>query len=710
MRAWRTENPSHGQANDATLRSGDITATAPPTRQVALRGTQDPVERGIIAFRYPRQLSREKPRRLADAPHRAGRSLSLFLLPLETPTYLFPSPSSPLFSIIFRGREYRLPTSAAPSDLTLRIAARPPDIRSLNLDLVGVSRPASSSTHGLEAVNRHLTMAFHFNWSPLTADADFYRRARDLLTKALNKSPKPPIIVDDILVSELNLGTVPPDLEILEIGDLAEDRFRGIFKMCYSGDAFLTLKTRVQANPLNTYLYSKPAFTSPQPLAAASGLTIPLSITLSDIKLSAFIILVFSKQKGLTLVFRNDPLESLKVSSTFDSIQFVRDYLQRTIEQQLRNLMMDELPAIIHRLSLQLWCPDQVNKGTDTPQVDLNSQGIDPFASPPLDPVDARGNLLDATTISDLALDGGGEVQSLFSQKNLLRLAALTECHHTLSLFTPGIRDVVFRAWTGYGERSEPATPPVVAPSLTRTYSFPTGGSTTYTFSDSGSSLPDHVSSRASIISLGSTALGQGHRTRPGRKKKNRIVDLRRSRSEAGLADDMSEGASDTTSVTVPTSESLLATPIPEEPETRTIESSKSAAGGDRPAPAHQRPSLVRQALPSGMFDKNRRQMGPSAGDRTLASPIPTSSPTTPVPGGFAFVSNEKSPNEKSPLSRERPCSSSDTSSEILEQAWIMKMAGEIARRVYDEKTRRHPRSWDDPEQPPPPAYEATAL
>ena len=89
-------------------------------------------------------------------------------------------------------------------------------------------------------------MAFNFNWSPLTADADFYRRARDLLTKALNKSPKPPIIVDDILVSEFNLGTVPPDLEILEIGDLAEDRFRGIFKMCYSGDAFLTRKTRVQ--------------------------------------------------------------------------------------------------------------------------------------------------------------------------------------------------------------------------------------------------------------------------------------------------------------------------------------------------------------------------------------------------------------------------------------------------------------------------------
>ena len=89
-------------------------------------------------------------------------------------------------------------------------------------------------------------MAFNFNWSPLTADEDFYQRARNLLTAALNKSPKPPIIVDDILVTELNLGSIPPELEILEIGDLAEDRFRGIFKMCYSGDAYLTLRTKVQ--------------------------------------------------------------------------------------------------------------------------------------------------------------------------------------------------------------------------------------------------------------------------------------------------------------------------------------------------------------------------------------------------------------------------------------------------------------------------------
>lgn len=539
-------------------------------------------------------------------------------------------------------------------------------------------------------------MAFNFNWSPLTADADFYRRARDLLTKALNKSPKPPIIVDDILVSEFNLGTVPPDLEILEIGDLAEDRFRGIFKMCYTGDAFLTLKTRVQANPLNTYLSSKPSFTSPSPLAAASGLTIPLSITLSEIKLSAFIILVFSKQKGLTLVFRNDPLESLKVSSTFDSIQFVRDYLQRTIEQQLRNLMMDELPAIIHRLSLQLWCPDQANKGTDTPQEADNEDGVDPLASPPLDPVDVNGNLLDPNAISELTLNGSNEVQSLFSQKNLLRLAALTDSHRTLSLFTPGIRDVVFRAWTGHGDRSEPHTPSPGTPSLSKTNSFAAGNSTTYTFSDSGSTVHGHLPSRPSLVSLSSAttglSLGSGGRSRAGRKKKTRVVNLRRTKSEANTPETVSE-ASDTASVNIPVSEPVANESIPEEPEEGSV-----IAEAPTPNKVRFRAAEEASAIPLRHPLASEQQKKPQNIEDVISAMKSSSKAAeareAPIMAGPRFN-----------LEKRDQSASSDTSSVILEQAWIMKMAGEIAKRVYDEKNRQQ-RLWDERDEAPP-AYEA---
>ncbi|EFQ27144.1 hypothetical protein CGRA01v4_07535 [Colletotrichum graminicola] len=556
-------------------------------------------------------------------------------------------------------------------------------------------------------------MAFNFNWSPLTADAEFYQRAREMLTTALNKSPKPPIIVDDILVTEFNLGSVPPELEILEIGDIAEDRFRGIFKMCYSGDAFLTLKTRVQANPLNTYLSSKPGFTSPQPLAAASGLTIPLSITLSEIKLSAFIILVFSRQKGLTLVFRNDPLESLKVSSTFDSIQFVRDYLQRTIEAQLRNLMMDELPAIIHRLSLRLWCPDSLPKEDETPKEDAEETEVYPLASPPLDPVDANGNLLDANEVSSLSLEGGPEVQSLFSQKNLLRLAALNDSHRTFSLFTPGIRDVVFRAWTGPAVSEPTSTPPTATPSLSKTNSFH-GTSTTYTFSDTGSASHGHLPSRPSMVSLNSAttglSLGAGIRSKSyaGRKKKTRVVNLRRSKSEVGEtpedSETQSEMASETASVAGPSTEPLMASSIAEDPEEEEALANL----------AESTPSKVR----FGPMEKTRFPSRPPLQPNFYTAPkdvpsVPIKLDSTRKAEAAAQPQSQTAkeagafPSEKANAEKQPNGDSSETST-VYEQAWIMKMAGEIARRVYDEKSR-HPDLWDEREDIPPPAYEASA-
>lgn len=42
------------------------------------------------------------------------------------------------------------------------------------------------------------------------------------------------------------MGTQPPELDILEIGEVSMDRFRGIFKLAYSGDGYLVLETKVQ--------------------------------------------------------------------------------------------------------------------------------------------------------------------------------------------------------------------------------------------------------------------------------------------------------------------------------------------------------------------------------------------------------------------------------------------------------------------------------
>ncbi|KAI9028924.1 hypothetical protein CLU79DRAFT_677189, partial [Phycomyces nitens] len=194
-------------------------------------------------------------------------------------------------------------------------------------------------------------MAFRFNWPEF--DSDFYDEARSQFEAALNKGNKPKNIVDHIAVKELYMGTLPPELEILEIGELSTDKFRGIFKLTYNGDAHIVLQTKVQANPMHTKQSDLPRHSRPNILAAHQPLVVPMLLRISDLKLRGIVVLVVSKTKGITLVFKNDPLESILVSSTFDSVTSVRNFLQREIEKQLRNLFQEDLPVMIHNLSLR---------------------------------------------------------------------------------------------------------------------------------------------------------------------------------------------------------------------------------------------------------------------------------------------------------------------------------------------------------------------
>jgi distribution and morphology protein 34 len=409
---------------------------------------------------------------------------------------------------------------------------------------------------------------------------------------------------------------------------------------------------------------------------------------------------VFSKQKGLTLVFRNDPLESLKVSSTFDSIQFVRDYLQRTIEAKLRDLMMDELPAIIHRLSLQLWCPDQIPiYDEESKEVD-EEHAINPLATPPLDAVDANGQLVDPAAISELSLDGGPESQSLFSKKNLQRLSDLNGSQVTSSLFTPSVGDVMFRAWAGPSDKVDPAnSPPLSTPNLVRTPSY-TGSAHTYTFSDSGSQMNGSFASRPSLVSLNSAtaglSLGSGRHSKAGRKKKTRVVNLRR-KAETEVNSEQGDEGSEVSGAATPMSEPVMPHATLEGPDEESGMPSTST-------------NKVRFGRPSDLPQQPRRPSLRPETAKTLDAQIPsikvnnTAVPPQPEKPAPVSAANISAVDTKGEWKRSKPMS--DTSSVILEQAWIMKMAGEIARRVYDEKNR-NPAFWDDREDAPPPAYEA---
>jgi distribution and morphology protein 34 len=193
----------------------------------------------------------------------------------------------------------------------------------------------------------------------------------------------------------------PPTLALLEIGDLQADRFKGIFRLGYDGDARLVLGARVQvgpprhasrssnrssrdlacktgsltlldlstslstqANPLNPSPSPLPSSTAP--LAAHRPLLVPMALTLSNVRLRAIVVLIVSKHNGITIVFKNDPLESLDVSSTFDSISVLKGFIQKEIEGQLREMFREDLPGIIHTLSQQ-WFSSEASVEVERP-------------------------------------------------------------------------------------------------------------------------------------------------------------------------------------------------------------------------------------------------------------------------------------------------------------------------------------------------------
>lgn len=418
-------------------------------------------------------------------------------------------------------------------------------------------------------------------------------------------------------------------------------------------------------------------------------------------------------------MFRNDPLESLKVSSTFDSIPFVREYLQTEIEGQLRTLLMDEVPAIIHRLSLRLWVPEYGAREDEELAKDIENpvpeeKAIDPLASPPQDPVDLSGHILDAAQIASLSLESGSETHSLFSQKNLLRLGALTNSHRTLSLFTPSIRDVFFRAWAGPTERGEHfGSNSLVTPALSRSHSYNGSMSTTYVFSDGTEGGPHFARPTLSSFASAATGLGLGQskhgKPRGGRKRKHRVINLRK---KSLVNDDLESvsGEGSTLSGTMSSApseygmpsqlaaerEEELVTP-PKSPE-KPVSGDLNSRNDLTPRPSIPLTSTEEPSSPTSTLPY-RHTLPPGTSIQ-----LPQYRTEKPQPL-FSTSSGSHPQNQLQPDSL-FPYIDNHSSNGILEQAWVMKMAGEIARRVHDEKASNSG-FWDRSEghEGPPPAY-----
>ncbi|AFR95523.1 mitochondrial distribution and morphology protein 34 [Cryptococcus neoformans C23] len=298
-------------------------------------------------------------------------------------------------------------------------------------------------------------MSFVFpSWSTAFSPA-FHEDAKAMLEGALNKGDKPPVIQGKIEVVELHMGEQPPTLTLLEIGDLSIDRFRGILRLGYQGDAWLEVRCRVQANPLshNPHLTSSTLPLS-TPLLASQPLLVPMTLRLSKLHLRAILILVVSASKGITLVFKNDPLQNVDVSSTFDSVEVIRGYLQQEIEGQLREMFREHLPSIIHRLSQKWFSGSGVGGKVEMPYRDTSPV---PSYAPINEEVEEEEN--EENHGSSPGNEGsfpprhigpGGITLPL--NNSVSQLAALSYSAHTLSPYARGHEHIAVRSFPYLGK------------------------------------------------------------------------------------------------------------------------------------------------------------------------------------------------------------------------------------------------------------------
>jgi distribution and morphology protein 34 len=250
------------------------------------------------------------------------------------------------------------------------------------------------------------------------------------------------------------------------------------------------------------------------------------------------------------LVFANDPLESVRVTSSFDSVPFIKNYLQEEVEKHVRGLFQSELPLAVYKLSLRLLGiteskaePKEQPKSTTTPTI----------STPEKQDVEPAVKLGEAEPAMVESLSPGSPEDEDILDPHELRLGALQNSSKTLSLFTPLLSGVLYQAM--------PALASVARPTIDDQHTPATSGTTT-----------------------------------PRRKPKHRIVSLRKSSGEKKSASKpTSESSSEYTSTAQQSVASITTAPALSSGPTRF-----SLVRGDEPR--------VREHTPANPIRRTRLQ------------------------------------------------------------------------------------------------------
>lgn len=193
-------------------------------------------------------------------------------------------------------------------------------------------------------------MSFQFNWPEFSEELKQSLALQ--IEEAINEAAIPSTIIGKIAVTVFEPGTKAPELEFLEISELNLETARATLRLAYDGDARMTIQLQVQANPLH-FLTGQDDLVPGRVVAAGDSFIVPMELTISKLRLNTIIVLNVNRLQGVTVTFRNDPLECMEVSSSFDGI--AKGFIQEELERRVREALRTTVPQIVHEQTKKLF-------------------------------------------------------------------------------------------------------------------------------------------------------------------------------------------------------------------------------------------------------------------------------------------------------------------------------------------------------------------
>ncbi|KNC76179.1 hypothetical protein SARC_11310, partial [Sphaeroforma arctica JP610] len=170
------------------------------------------------------------------------------------------------------------------------------------------------------------------------------------------------------------------------------ERFKGIFRLAYSGDLSVEFTSKAQLAPVKTPTrQSNINRLKKGVMAVNKPLVIPVKVSISKWEIDGIANLDMHRTRGVALSFKNDPLVSIKVNTSFDDNKFLAQMLQETLEKEVRDLWTTGIPELVHTISLQLIKDYQTqhtevsrakNKRTQTARSRARRQSRDTLSEP----------------------------------------------------------------------------------------------------------------------------------------------------------------------------------------------------------------------------------------------------------------------------------------------------------------------------------------